>query len=65
MFVPDKFEAYLFTEASLKKNDKLTWQGKTFIAIEIEDIYDVYSISYRIAKLVKFVPGPEPAWVFG
>jgi hypothetical protein len=54
MYVPDQYDAFLFTEASLDKNDKLTWQGINFRVKETEDIYDVYSLSYRIAKLVSF-----------
>lgn len=66
MYVPDETEAFLFTEASVDKNDKLTWQGITYSVKETEDIYDVYSLSYRIAKLVKHrVGGGAPAWVFG
>jgi hypothetical protein len=63
MHVPDEYDAFLFTEASLDKYDMLTWQGINFIVREIEDIYDVYSFSYRIAKLVKQPPPVEPAFV--
>jgi hypothetical protein len=65
MYVPDEYDAFLFTEASLDKYDMLSWQGTKFIVREIEDIYDVYSLSYRIAKLVKPPCDVEPAWVFG
>jgi hypothetical protein len=65
MYVPDEYDAFLFTEASLDKYDMLTWQGTKFIVRKIEDIYDVYSLSYRIAKLVKPPCDVEPAWVFG
>jgi hypothetical protein len=65
MCIPDEYEAFLFTESSLDKNDKLTWQGNTFRVKDIEDIYDVYSLSYRIAKLFKPPLDVEPAWVFG
>jgi hypothetical protein len=63
MHVPDEYDAFLFTEASLDKYDLLTWQGTNFIVREIEDIYDVLSLSYRIAKLVKQPPPVEPAFV--
>lgn len=65
MYVPDEYDAFFFTEASLDKYDRLTWQGTNFIVRDIEDIYDVYSLSYRIAKLVKPPCDVEPAWVFG
>jgi len=65
MYVPDEYDAFLFTEASLDKYDMLTWQVTNFIVRAIEDIYDVYSLSYRIAKLVKPPCDVEPAWVFG
>ena len=63
MYVPDEYDAFLFTEASLDKYDMLTWQGTNSIVREIEEIYDVYSLSYRIAKLVKPPPHVEPAFL--
>jgi hypothetical protein len=63
MYVLDEYDAFLFTEASLDKYDVLTWQGTNFIVREIEDIYDVYSLGYRIAKLVKQPPHVEPAFL--
>jgi hypothetical protein len=63
MNIPEKYDALLFTQALLDKYDTLTWQGTNFIVREIEDIYDVYSLSYRIAKLVKPPPHVEPAFL--
>jgi hypothetical protein len=52
MYVPDEYDAFLFTEVPLDKEDKLTWQAIIYKVKETEDIYDVYSFGYRIAKLV-------------
>ena len=68
IYVPDEYDAFLFTEASIEKNDKLTWQGINYRVKETEDIYDVYSIGYRIAKLVTFFvreSAPLNAFRFG
>jgi hypothetical protein len=63
MYVPDEFEAYLFSEAlfeekeaPFEKNDKLIWSGNKYLIKDIENIYDAYSQSYRIAKLVNYIP---------
>ena len=53
-YVSDDYEAFLFSKVQVEKEDKLTWQGTTYKIKEIEDIYDVYSFSYRIAKLIKY-----------
>jgi hypothetical protein len=51
-FVPDAYEAFLFTAFLVDIGDKLTWKGIDYSVKEIERIYDVYELSYRIAKLV-------------
>lgn len=63
-YVSDDYEAFLFSKVKVEKEDKLTWQGATFKIKEIEDIYDVYSFSYRIAKLVKYVKPRGPVVLF-
>lgn len=52
MSVPDEYEAFLFTQASVKEEDVLTWQGINYLVKKVEPIYDIYVVSYRIAKLV-------------
>lgn len=63
-YISDDYEAFLFSKVKVEKEDKLTWQGITYKIKEIEDIYDVYSFSYRIAKMVKYVKPRDPVVLF-
>ncbi len=59
--IPEKYEAFLFTQASIKQEDKLKWQNLTYDVETVEVIYDVHNPSYNIAKLVE----PFKPWVMG
>jgi len=61
IIVPDEYEGFLLTQASVNEADKLTWQDVNYQVKKIEPIYDVYVESYRIAKLVK----PHEPYYFG
>lgn len=57
MYIPNEYEAFLFTQASVNEEDKLTWQGINYKVTKIDPIYDGYVLSYKIAKLVEtFAP---------
>lgn len=61
MNVPNEYEALLFTKANIRINDKIAWKGNNYTVNEIDEIYDIYDLSHRVAKLVKSF---EP-WVIG
>ena len=53
IYVPDEYEAFLLTQASVNEANTLTWQGINYKVKKVEEIYDAYVVSYKIAKLVK------------
>ena len=65
IYVPDEYEAFLLTQASVNEAYTLTWQGINYMVRKVDEIYDAYVVSYRIAKLVKPPLEIYPAWVLG
>jgi len=52
IYVPGVCDALLFSESTIEINDVVSWQGIAYRVCDVEPIYDVYSLKYRIAKLV-------------
>jgi hypothetical protein len=58
--IPPRYEAFLFTADLIKSKEDVTWQDKKYKIEEIEEIYEAYTLSYKIAKLIK----PFEPWAF-
>ena len=52
MCIPDEYDAFLLTQVFVDQEDTAAWQSKHYRLKEVEEIYDAYVPSYRIAKLV-------------
>ncbi len=50
--VPVIYDALFFSEAIFEINDVVSFQGTAYRVADVEPIYDVYSLKYRIAKLI-------------
>jgi hypothetical protein len=57
LFVPYEYAAFLLTQDLISEGDRLIWQTRHYKVEKVEEIYDGYYLSYRVAKLSVFLFG--------